>query len=593
MNDLSRKGGIDLADLKHLCLGCMRQKDTEGPCPHCNFDNDTQNDADYLELRAMLQSRYIVGKLLHFNGEGATYIGYDTQLQAPVQIREYFPRGLCFRSGAEVFADEGLTDAYDRHRVSFLNLAQALARMRSLTAILPVYDIFEENGTAYYVSETVESISLRDFLVRNGGALSFEQVRQLFMPIMTTLSALHAVDVIHRGISPETLIIGRDGRLRLTGFCIAEERTARTDLVPELYKGYAAIEQYGFDGDQGAWTDVYSLAASIYRALVGSPPPEATDRVTNDKLIIPADVADHMPAYAMSALADALQILPDDRTASIEQFRDEFSASPSVVTRNRERVSGGSAAPAVQRKKKSGSKKYVIISAAVTGMVLIALGILLSMTVFKSFFDPDDDGPATFTTVTGETENYSDLIIDPDKGEMPQLEGLNYSDLLSSQDSNLVKMRTNYEITVTYQKSDQDKGVILSQDIEAGSVIRKGDVINLVVSVGDGTAQVPNLRGKTRAEALELLWEAGFMYQNIRINEVASPGNPVDTVTRQSLEEGTEVDEFTQIEIDVNTYEEQTTTRPRPTYYYEPETEPPTTQEQTTASDEITTSVED
>ena len=76
-----------MADLDHLCLGCMRQKDTDGPCPHCNFDNDTQNDADYLELRSMLQSRYIVGKLLHFNGEGATYIGYDMQLQAPVQIR--------------------------------------------------------------------------------------------------------------------------------------------------------------------------------------------------------------------------------------------------------------------------------------------------------------------------------------------------------------------------------------------------------------------------------------------------------------------------------------------------------------------------
>ena len=542
----------------------------------------------------MLQSRYIVGKLLHFNGEGATYIGYDMQLQAPVQIREYFPRGLCFRSGTEVFADEGLTDAYDRHRVSFLDLAQALARMRSLTAILPVYDIFEENGTAYYVSETVESISLRDFLVRNGGALSFEQVRQLFMPIMTTLSALHAVDVIHRGISPETLIIGRDGRLRLTGFCIAEERTARTDLVPELYKGYAAIEQYGFDGDQGAWTDAYSLAACIYRALVGSAPPEATDRVTNDKLIIPADVADNMPAYAMSALADALQILPDDRTASIEQFRDEFSASPSVVTRNRERVRGGSAAPAVQGILLVFAK--ALPAALLASAVLIALGILLSMTVFKNFFDPDDEGPQTFTTVTGETENYSDLIIDPDKGEMPQLVGLNYSDLLSSQDSNLVKMRTNYEITVTYQKSDQDKGVILSQDIEAGSVIRKGDAINLVVSVGEGTAQVPNVVGRTRSEALELLWEAGFMYQNIRINEVASPGDPVDTITRQSLEAGTEVDEFTQIEIDVNTYEEQTTTRPRPTYNYEPETEPDTTEpEQTTTSisGETTTSTEE
>ena len=547
-----------MTDLSELCPGCMSPKADDDQCRKCGFDG-TANPDEFLQIKTILSDRYLVGKLLSSNGEGATYMGYDAELDAPVFIREFFPKGLCTREGENVYASEQYSDSFVTHKNEFLSLARVLARMRNLSAILPVYDIFEQNDTAYYISEAVEYITLRDFLVRNGGRLNYNQMCRLFKPVFSTLASLHSVGVIHRGISPETMIVGRDGRLRIIGFCISDLRTARTTLAPELFKGYAAIEQYGFDGDSGAWTDVYSVAAVIYRTLIGSPAPDATERVTNDRMIIPPDIAEELPAYALSALADALQILPNDRTQSIEDFRDELSAAPNVVNRARQQGTPEERPRTSTRKrKKNSNKKYIAVAAVITVIVLSVVVLVFAKTVFNN--DNNNITPTSYTTSENSNPDYSSAVADRSKITVPDFTEYTASEILSVEDTEMIELNENFKIIWERKTDDAEKGTILSQSIKKDDKVEKGTEIKLEVSIGNGTVKVPDVVDMLEDDAIIELCKSGFMYQNIVVQEVYDANEKGGVVLEQSIESGEKVVEFAMIRIKVNSQDVEKTT---------------------------------
>ena len=547
-----------MTDLSELCPGCMSPKADDDQCRKCGFDG-TANPDEFLQIKTILSDRYLVGKLLSSNGEGATYMGYDAELDSPVFIREFFPKGLCTREGENVYASEQYSDSFVTHKNEFLSLARVLARMRNLSAILPVYDIFEQNDTAYYISEAVEYITLRDFLVRNGGRLNYNQMCRLFKPVFSTLASLHSVGVIHRGISPETMIVGRDGRLRVIGFCISDLRTARTTLAPELFKGYAAIEQYGFDGDSGAWTDVYSVAAVIYRTLIGSPAPDATERVTNDRMIIPPDIAEELPAYALSALADALQILPNDRTQSIEDFRDELSAAPNVVNRARQQGTPEERPRTSTRKrKKNSNKKYIAVAAVITVIVLSVVVLVFAKTVFNN--NGDDKTPTSYTTSADSNPDYSSAVADRSKITVPDFTEYTASEILSVEDTEMIELNENFKIIWERKTDDSEKGTILSQSVTKDDKVEKGTEITLEVSIGNGMVKVPDVVDMLEDDAIIELCKSGFMYQNIVVQEVYDANEKGGVVLEQSIESGEKVVEFAMIRIKVNSQDVEKTT---------------------------------
>ena len=162
---------------------------------------------------------------------------------------------------------------------------------------------------------------------------------------MSSVRELHENGIIHRGLSPETMLVGKDGKMRLIGFCTADARTAHSSLTAQLFPGFAAIEQYGSVGKQGTWTDVYGFAAVLYRTLVGSPPPEATYRLENDDLSIPNKVAEELPENVIDALCCALQLLPNDRidnnVATMEELRALLISTkepPKMITKKAKKV---------------------------------------------------------------------------------------------------------------------------------------------------------------------------------------------------------------------------------------------------------------
>lgn len=491
----------------HLCMSCMREIGDENQCPYCGFHADSPQLAPYLPLRTVVAERYLAGKLLDDNGDGATYMGWDLEMNAPVTIREFLPDSIAERREDLSLAPmAGCEITYRDCYQSFLELWRKLARVRGLSALILVFDIVEDHGTAYAISEYMEGVSLREYLLRSpSGYLSWEQARILFMPVLSTLGTLHSAGIIHRGISPTTLVVGKNGKMRITGFSIWQARTARGDLTAQLFPGYAAIEQYGFEGQQGPWTDIYAFSAVLYRTLIGSTPLEATSRVTNDRLMVPGKFAEQLPAYVINALMNGLQILPEDRTRTVDQLRAELSAAPGTSTAaiayaGKEEVPHQEPTPSGRKKSASGSKTALIAGLASIAACLVIFAVL-SLTVWREDIGMLFTGGAS----TQASSNAPELV------KVPDLRGLNYNNIKSNPDY------TNTFIFETeYQDSDtQGKDVVLSQDIAYGTEVPKGSTIKLVLSSGNEEITLKDFTGQNYATVKLSLEDMGFQCRAI------------------------------------------------------------------------------
>lgn len=491
----------------HLCMSCMREIGDENQCPYCGFHADSPQLAPYLPLRTVVAERYLAGKLLDYNGDGATYMGRDLEMNAPVTIREFLPDSIAERrEDLTLVPMAGCEITYRDCYQSFLELWRKLARMRGLSALILVFDIVEDHGTAYAISEYMEGVSLREYLLRSpSGYLSWEQARILFMPVLSTLGTLHSAGIIHRGISPTTLIVGKNGKMRITGFSIWQARTARGDLTAQLFPGYAAIEQYGFEGQQGPWTDIYAFSAVLYRTLIGSTPLEATSRVTNDRLMVPGKFAEQLPAYVINALMNGLQILPEDRTRTVDQLRAELSAAPGTSTAaiayaGKEDAPYQEPVPSGRKKSASGSKTALIAGLASIAACLVIFAVL-SLTVWR-----EDIG--MFFTGGASTQASSNA---PELVKVPDFRGLNYNNIKSNTDyTNAFFFETEYQDSDT-----QGKDVVLSQNIAYGTEVPKGSTIKLVLSSGNEEITLPDFKGQNYATVKLKLEEMGFQCRAI------------------------------------------------------------------------------
>ena len=491
----------------HLCMSCMREIGDENQCPYCGFHADSPQLAPYLPLRTVVAERYLAGKLLDYNGDGATYMGWDLEMNAPVTIREFLPDSIAERrEDLTLVPMAGCEITYRDCYQSFLELWRKLARMRGLSALILVFDIVEDHGTAYAISEYMEGVSLREYLLRSpSGYLSWEQARILFMPVLSTLGTLHSAGIIHRGISPTTLIVGKNGKMRITGFSIWQARTARGDLTAQLFPGYAAIEQYGFEGQQGPWTDIYAFSAVLYRTLIGSTPLEATSRVTNDRLMVPGKFAEQLPAYVINALMNGLQILPEDRTRTVDQLRAELSAAPGTSTAaiayaGKEDAPYQEPVPSGRKKSASGSKTALIAGLASIAACLVIFAVL-SLTVWR-----EDIG--MFFTGGASTQASSNA---PELVKVPDFRGLNYNNIKSNTDyTNAFFFETEYQDSDT-----QGKDVVLSQNIAYGTEVPKGSTIKLVLSSGNEEITLPDFKGQNYATVKLMLEEMGFQCRAI------------------------------------------------------------------------------
>jgi len=173
-------------------------------------------------------------------------------------------------------------DRYQRGLESFLVEARTLASFRH-PAIVRVARFFEAHRTAYMVLEYERGSSLKAWWPQHQ-ALGEKGLVELMLPLFDGLAVLHASGVLHRDIKPDNIQVrADDGRLVLLDFGSAGQAVAVADQAAVVITpGYAPPEQYGL-GEQGPWTDLYALAATLYWLVAGKKPPDAETRMADPR----------------------------------------------------------------------------------------------------------------------------------------------------------------------------------------------------------------------------------------------------------------------------------------------------------------------
>lgn len=314
----------------------------------------------------VLDDRYVLEDVLGEGGFGITYIGRNRRVGIPVAIKEYFCRDYMERDVSES-NEIRLPDAADAVRLAaekrkFLKEARSIGDFAGEDSVVGVSDYFEENGTAYIVMEYLEGRTLRD-CVKEDGRFGGRELFARLRPLIASLAEIHAAGVIHRDISPDNIMVLAGGQPVLMDFGAAKIYTEETpEEAVVLKNGYAPREQYSPDGEQGPWTDVYALCATMYFCLTTQVPEHALTRVMHDELKKPSEIGIRLDPEAEEILMKGLAVNPADRFSDAGELLG-------AVTKYLDSLKGR------EEKKKAGMRTAVSVMAAGFVALVVILGL--------------------------------------------------------------------------------------------------------------------------------------------------------------------------------------------------------------------------
>lgn len=328
-----------LADPNKLCMGCMKNLEYHGMvCPHCGFScADYRQVKNSLPLYEILNGKYLVGKVIGVGGFGITYIGWDFYQGKKVCIKEYFPRGVAARlteaekalqgEGAVTYSVDVYTqnteqarNAYIHGLETYIKEAQTLSKFFFMPGIVSVRDFFYGNKTAYIVMEYIDGINLKQYAKKCGGRLQPDFLFPLLKDVLKALNEVHKTGIIHRDISPDNMMMTMDGKVKLIDFGAAKRYGNGQEAAVLLKHGYAPIEQYDKNGNQGPWTDIYSICASIYYLLTGIKIPRATEREQRDTVSLLQAQGVPIPEEQDFVIRKGMSIRQEDRYQNVADF---------------------------------------------------------------------------------------------------------------------------------------------------------------------------------------------------------------------------------------------------------------------------------
>ena len=312
------------------CPHCMRPA-SGSRCPYCggNMHWTGQVGIDLL-VGSILTSgnglrTYQLGAALGKGGFGITYAALEVNSHRRIAVKEYFPTYCAFRAGngRDMQVMTGQEQLYRKGLNSFLEEAKMLLSQDDLPTLVKVVDFFQANGTAYLVMEFLDGVPLHQKMVELGGRFPAQVLLPTLPPLFSDLGTLHARGVIHRDISPDNIMWMPDGTLKLMDFGSARSTNTGKSMTMQMKQGFSPIEQYTRRG-QGAWTDVYALAATIYYCLTGVTPPASAERLEEDPIRMPNELGAGLTQAQEQALLHALAVQPGNRTHSMEEFAQKL-----------------------------------------------------------------------------------------------------------------------------------------------------------------------------------------------------------------------------------------------------------------------------
>jgi serine/threonine protein kinase len=345
---------------------------------------------------------YVIKEILGRGGFGITYLAQDTNLNRNVAIKEYLPVEFSFRDSTDSVnpMDQKDEQHFKWGLERFIVEAQTLAKFEHPN-IVRVISVFEENNTGYMVMSYEYGIELQS-TIQNGKTLPEQELLKIVFPLLDGLEMIHDAGFIHRDIKPQNILIRPDGTPVLIDFGSARQSLGqKTKTLTSLVSpGYAPFEQYYSKSDkQGPWTDIYAMAATMYRCISGLAPMSAVDRSeaivhgSGDIFVSALELgrgiySDHL----LNAIDHGLKFRPDDRPQSIEEWKLDFSGITKPIrltTRNEEDIPTDMSVTSfrnfesnrITRKSERKNKKLPLIIGGISLLLLVS-----GFFVFKDYF---------------------------------------------------------------------------------------------------------------------------------------------------------------------------------------------------------------
>ncbi len=519
------------------CFGCMEHfEEKYAVCPFCGRVVASEaEESVHIQPGTLLHGRFVIGYAIGYGGFGVTYIAWDQHLEQRVAVKEYLPTEFSTRmpGRSKVSVFNGFKrDQFYSGLKNFVDEAKILAKFQNEEGIVKVFDSFEENGTAYIIMEYLEGETLSTFLKKNQ-KLTEEQAIQMLTPVISSLGVVHGAGIIHRDIAPDNIFLTTDGKVKLIDFGASRYATTShsKSLTVIIKQGYSPEEQYRSNGDQGPHTDVYSIAATIYKMLTGETPPDAMERRghfeknSKDILVPPHKINKKISPIVDIALLNALNVRVQDRTPDTVTFLQELKAK----------------SPA---KRRQGNIKkidlyhwplWIKILIPVIMVVLISVGALLV------------SGVIDFSRFTEEIVLPDGVVIVPD------VEGLQVDEAISIVEEKQLNPTTGGSIQSDYIPA----GKIILQDPIGDSYLEINGTVVLTVSSGkgveaakNGISTMPHVIWDTKEDAVAKLLKAGFGQPKFveEYDDVVAVGSVISA----DIETGAKVDEGTVVTIKIS-----------------------------------------
>ncbi len=238
-----------------------------------------------LKVGTVLRGTYRIDSYLSSGGFGNTYVATNIEFDERVAIKEFFMKGVTQRDDNQTTVSVSNTEnsnSFLEQKEKFKKEARRIRQLKN-DHIVAVHDLFEENGTAYYVMDFVDGENLAERLKRTGKPMADQDVREILPQILDALKSVHDAGIWHLDLKPANIMVDKSGNVKLIDFGASKQLNtqkggATTSTAISYTNGYAPREQMEQNYDKfGPWTDIYALGATLYNLLTNKRPPLPTD----------------------------------------------------------------------------------------------------------------------------------------------------------------------------------------------------------------------------------------------------------------------------------------------------------------------------
>lgn len=306
-----------------LCKNCFSRIEGHNRiCPVCGYAKDVC-DPSLPARGTKLCKRYVIGGAIGRGGFGVTYLAYDTRDEKTVAVKEFFPSMLSMRSRGKFVVPNSEKNAkqFNIGAEKFFDEAELVRQFNGNPNIVSIYECFYENNTAYYVMEYLDGITLENY-IKKYGALNCEQAAYIADKLTMALVVLHSGKVIHRDISPDNVMICKDGNVKLIDFGAARQFVSdgAAGYTVFMKTGFSPMEQYTREAGADIRADIYSVGTLLYYALTQKTPESPYKRLENGGAL-GGEIED---GSLRRVIEKAAAVMPSERYQSVEEFRSDL-----------------------------------------------------------------------------------------------------------------------------------------------------------------------------------------------------------------------------------------------------------------------------